>query len=268
MVKSWIYVAIACVTCFILGIMAGYLPGYYSGIQNQEDSLTQVSTIDAILNGLYDGVITYGDLEEYGDFGIGTFEGLDGEMIAVNGNFYQIKADGVAYPVDDDMTASFACVIFFDADRELPVWEGMNYTQFQDYLEGAIKEQNIFHAVKMEGTFSYVKTRSVPGQEKPYPPLVEVTANQPTFEFHDIEGTIVGFYCPDYVEGLNVPGYHLHFITEDRTAGGHVLEFVIKDAKLSIDYTSELHIILPDTEEFNSLDLTKSKKEELEEAEK
>jgi acetolactate decarboxylase len=101
----------------------------------------------------------------------------------------------------------------------------MNYTQFQDYLEGAIKEQNIFHAVKMEGTFSYVKTRSVPGQEKPYPPLVEVTANQPTFEFHDIEGTIAGFYCPDYVEGLNVPGYHLHFITEDRTAGGHVLGF-------------------------------------------
>jgi len=230
--------------------------------------LTQVSTIDAILNGLYDGVITYGDLKEYGDFGIGTFEGLDGEMVAVDGDFYQIKADGVAYPVDDDMTAPFACVLFFDADCGLPVWEGMNYTQFQDYLEGSIKEKNIFHAVKMEGTFGYVKTRSVPGQEKPYPPLVEVTANQPTFEFHDIKGTIVGFYCPDYVEGLNVPGYHLHFITEDRTAGGHVLEFDINDAELSVDYTSELHIILPNTEEFNSLDLTKSKKEELEEAEK
>lgn len=248
--------------------MAGYLPGYYSGIQNQGDSLTQVSTIDAILNGLYDGVITYGDLKEYGDFGIGTFEGLDGEMVAVDGKFYQIKADGVAYPVTDDITAPFACVIFFDVDCELTVWEGMNYTQVRDYLDESIQEKNIFHAVKMEGTFSYVKTRSVPGQEKPYPPLVEVTANQPTFEFHEIEGTIVGFYCPDYVEGLNVPGYHLHFITEDRTAGGHVLEFNIKDAELSVDYTSDLHIILPNTEEFNSLDLTEGRKEELEEAEK
>ena len=168
----------------------------------------------------------------------------------------------------DHWATPFACVIFFDADREIPVWDGMNYTRFRDYLEGSIQEKNIFHAIKMEGTFSYVKTRSVPGQEKPYPPLIEVTANQPTFEFHDIEGTIVGFYCPDYVEGLNVPGYHLHFITADRKAGGHVLEFIIKDAKLSIDYTSELHMILPDTEEFNSLDLTKSRKEELEEAEK
>ena len=262
------YFVIACIICFTVGILAGYLPGYYSDIQNQADILTQVSTIDAILGGLYDGVVTYGELKQYGDFGIGTFEGLDGEMVALGGNFYQIKADGVAYPVDDDMTAPFACVIFFDADREIPVWEGLNYTQFQDYLSDAIQEKNIFHAVKIEGTFGYVKTRSVPGQEKPYPPLVEVTANQPIFEFHDVKGTMVGFYCPEYVEGLNVPGYHLHFITEDRKAGGHVLEFSIKDAELSVDYTSELHMILPDTEEFNSLDLAKSRKEELEKAEK
>jgi len=166
------------------------------------------------------------------------------------------------------MTAPFACVLFFDRDQELPVWDGMNYTEFRDYMGGSVREKNIFHAVRMDGTFEYVKTRSVPGQEKPYPPLVEVTANQPTFEFTDVNGTIVGFYCPDYVEGLNVPGYHLHFITEDRTGGGHVLEFIVRDALLSIDHTSELHIILPNTDEFNRLDLTESKKEELEEAEK
>jgi acetolactate decarboxylase len=247
--------------------MVGYAPGHYSE-QSPADSVTQVSTIDAILNGLYDGVISYGDLKEYGDFGIGTFEGLDGEMVALNGNFYQIKADGVAYPVTNDMTAPFACVLSFDADRELPIREGLNSTQLQTYLDDSIQERNIFHAVKIEGTFDYVKTRSVPGQEKPYPPLVEVTAHQPTFEFRDVRGTIVGFYCPDYVDGLNVPGYHLHFITEDRTAGGHVLEFTIKDAKLSVDYTSDFRMILPNTEDFNSLDLTRERKEELEEAEK
>jgi acetolactate decarboxylase len=266
--KSRIPLVIACLICITAGVLAGYLPGYYSNTQNQGDVLTQVSTIDAILNGLYGGVITYGELKDYGDFGIGTFEGLDGEMVALNGEFYQIKADGVAYPVNDAMATPFACVIFFDADQEIPVRDGMNYTQVQDYLESSIHEKNIFHAVKLEGTFSYIKTRSVPGQQKPYPPLVEVTANQPIFEFNDVEGTIVGFCSPEYVEGLNVPGYHLHFITQDRKAGGHVLEFVVKDAKLTVDYTSELYIILPNTEEFNSLDLTKSRKEELEEAEK
>jgi acetolactate decarboxylase len=266
--KTKIYFVIACIISLTAGVLAGYLPGYYSGIQNQGDILTQVSTIDAILNGLYEGVITYGELKDYGDFGIGTFAGLDGEMVALDGEFYQIKTDGIAYPVNNAMTSPFACVIFFDADRGMPVCEGMNYTQFRDYLKGSITEKNIFHAVKIEGSFSYVKTRSVPGQEKPYPPLVEVTANQPTFEFQDIKGTIVGFWSPEYVEGLNVPGYHLHFITADRKAGGHVLEFVVKDAKLTVDYTSELHLILPNTEAFNSLDLTKSKKEELEEAEK
>lgn len=266
--KPRIPLVIACVICLTVGVLAGSLPGYYFNTQNQNDVLTQVSTIDAILNGLYDGVITYGELKDYGDFGIGTFAGLDGEMVALDGEFYQIKADGIAYPVNDDMTTPFACVIFFDADREMPVREGMNYTQFREYLEGSINEKNIFHAVKIEGSFRYVKTRSVPGQEKPYPPLVEVTANQPTFEFNDVKGTIVGFCSPEYLEGLNVPGYHLHFITEDRTAGGHVLEFVVKDAKLTVDYTSELHIILPNTEEFNRLDLTMSRKGELEGAEK
>lgn len=266
--KQKLYVVIACIVCLTAGIFAGYLPGYYSHQNMVDDTLTQVSTIDAILNGLYEGVITYGELKDYGDFGIGTFAGLDGEMVALGGEFYQIKADGIAYPVNDDMTTPFACVIFFDADREMPVREGMNYTQFREYLEGSINEKNIFHAVKLEGSFSYVKTRSVPGQEKPYPPLVEVTANQPTFEFNDVKGTIVGFCSPEYVEGLNVPGYHLHFITADRKAGGHVLEFIVKDAKLTVDYTSELHIILPNTEEFNRLDLTMSRKGELEEAEK
>ncbi|HUV03330.1 MAG TPA: acetolactate decarboxylase [Desulfobacteria bacterium] len=186
-------IGIACVACLLIGAAAGYLPGYYSD-QSQDDSLTQVSTIDALLNGLYDGVTPWGELKEYGDFGIGTFDGLDGEMIVEKGVCYQVKVDGVAYPVTDTMTVPFAAVTFFDVDRELPVSDGMNYTQLQDYLGSSIEERNIFYAVRIDGTFDYVKTRSLPGQEKPYPPLVEVTANQSTFDFHDVRGTIVGFY--------------------------------------------------------------------------
>ena len=128
---------------------------------------------------------------------------------------------------------------------------------------------NIFYAIKIEGTFSYIKTRSVPAQEKPYPPLVEVTQNQPIFEFNDVEGTIVGFRCPAYVAGINVPGYHLHFLTKSKDSGGHVLEFEIVEAVASIDYTSEFLMILPgDDSDFYEVDLTQDKQKELEKVEK
>jgi acetolactate decarboxylase len=136
-------------------------------------------------------------------------------------------------------------------------------------MDGLLPTENIFYAIKIEGTFTYVKTRSVPGQEKPYPPLVEVTANQTTFDFTDVKGTIIGFLCPDYVSGVNVAGYHLHFLTDDRDAGGHVLEFTVKQASVSFDATPEFLMILPDeSSDFYDLDLSQDQQEELEEAEK
>ena len=128
---------------------------------------------------------------------------------------------------------------------------------------------NIFYAIKIEGSFDYMKTRSVPRQEKPYPPLVEVTKNQPVFEFNDVEGTIVGFRCPAYVQEINVPGDHLHFVTDGRDGGGHVLEFKVEEATVSVDYTSAFLMILPgEDSDFYAIDLTQGGSEELEEAEK
>ena len=235
----------------------------------QRETLVQISTIDALLNGVYDGVMTMGTLEEYGDFGIGTFESLDGEMVGFDSNFYQVKADGIAYAVSDSMKTPFACVTFFDEDREEKVPEHLSYPQLQEFLDALLPTGNIFYAIKIEGTFSYMKTRSVPGQQKPYPPLVEVTKNQPVFEFNDIQGTIAGFRCPTYVDGVNVPGYHLHFLTGSKDAGGHILEFETKEAVASIDYTSEFLMILPDKDSaFYGIDLNQDKQGELEEVEK
>ncbi len=234
-----------------------------------EETLAQVSTIDAILGGVYDGVISYGELRGYGDFGIGTFSGLDGEMLAFDGDYYQIKADGVAYPVADTLKTPFAAVTFFDVDivGEVPV--GSDWAGFQKYLDGILPTENTFYAVRVEGIFSYMKTRSVPAQEKPYPLLTEVTKNQPVFEFKDVTGTMVGFRCPPYAAGINVPGYHLHFLTEDRDAGGHVLEFTVQSATVSVDNTRDFLMILPEADsDFYGIDLTPDKQEELEEAEK
>ena len=207
-------------------------------------------------------------MKKYGGFGIGTFEGLDGEMVGINGDFYQVKADGISYPVPDSMETPFACVTFFDTDLEEKLPESITYEQLQEFLDGILPTSNIFYAIKIEGTFRYMKTRSVPGQEKPYPPLIEVAKNQSVFEFDDVEGTIVGFRCPSYASGINVPGYHLHFLTEDKDAGGHVLEFRVGEAVAFIDYTSEFLMILPGNEDFYRIDLTQSKQEELETIEK
>ena len=262
----------------LLCLLSIYLTGCSFDIFNSEpaenseikrETLVQVSTIDAVLNGVYDGVINYKQLKEYGDFGIGTFEGLDGEMVAFDGKYYQVKADGVAYPVLNSMETPFACVTFFDADYEETLPEGINYEGLQKFMDASLPTLNKFYAIKIEGIFSYMKTRSVPGQKKPYPPLVEVTKNQPIFEFDNVYGTIVGFRCPAYAAGINVTGYHLHFLTGNRYAGGHVLEFTVKQAVASTDSTSNFLLILPDEEnDFYKIDLSQDKQEELEKAEK
>ena len=252
---------------YTLGAQKDNLFSTFNSSEYQE-TLTQVSTIGALLNGVYDGGISFGDLKRYGDFGIGTFNGLDGEMVALDGEFYQIKSDGCAYKVKDSMKTPFANVTFFDDDRDVKLDEGMNYEDIRELIDDMIPTKNIFYAVKIDGTFSYVKTRSVPKQAKPYPPLVEVTKNQPIFEFNDVEGTIVGFRSPLYVGGMNVPGYHLHFITGDRRAGGHLLEVKVKDATAKLDYTSDLFMVLPSEDDFYRVDLSNIKEEEVGKVEK
>jgi len=140
--------------------------------------------------------------------------------------------------------------------------------QFPDYLESKFPTKNIIYAIKIKGNFDYIKTRSVPGQNKPYPKLVEVTKNQSTFEFHKANGTIIGFWLPVYMNGINVPGYHFHFITDDRTAGGHVLEYIIGNSSIEIDYTSDFLLELPETEDFYKVNLEEDKQAELEKVEK
>ena len=222
-----------------------------------------------MLKGVYDGDITFQELKQHGDFGLGTVNALDGEMIGLEGKFYQIRTDGISYPINNSMKTPFAVMTFFEPDKSVWLDEAINnYEQLRGYLDNLLPTKNIFYAIKIEGVFEYIKTRSVPKQNKPYPPLVEVVKNQSTFEFHNTEGTMVGFWCPAYVEGVNVPGYHLHFITEDRKAGGHLLECRMQNVTIEIDYTSDFYMVLSQSGGFYEVDLTKGKQKELEKVEK
>ncbi|TFG93679.1 MAG: acetolactate decarboxylase [Syntrophobacterales bacterium] len=253
--------AVSIVICFFLFFLSFPAPA--------QDTVMQISTIDALVAGLYDGTMSCDRLLQYGDLGIGTFDRLEGEMLVLDGTVYQVKADGTVHTPDGKMTTPFAAVCRFGADDTITLKKGMSFSELEEMLDASISNKNLFYAIKMTGTFSYMKTRSVPAQDKPYPPLAEVTKKQSVFEMKNISGTIVGFRCPTYVKGINVPGYHLHFISDDRSRGGHILGLETDTGNCAIDRCNQFFMVLPtEGEAFQKVDLSKDRTRDLYQIEK
>jgi acetolactate decarboxylase len=251
--------------CILIGLMLGFSGWGCKTMQRRQNSdiLFQTSTIDALLVGVYDGEMTFEEIRQHGDFGVGTFNGLDGEMVALDGDFFQVKFDGTVHPVSDTMKTPFSVVTFFESDHHATINGSVRYEQLKQLIDSQIPTENVFYAVKIDGDFKYVKTRSVPKQRQPYPPLVDVVKRQALFEFHNVRGTVVGVRTPAYAKGISVPGYHLHFITEDKTAGGHVLECQTENVEIELDYSSGFFMVLPAVSGFGEANLTINRNEEL-----
>lgn len=233
------------------------------------DTVYQTSTIDALLAGLYDGDVGLEELGLHGNFGIGTYNGLDGEMILYDDEFYQVRADGKVYRPDPRTDTPFATVCAFEDELSFELQPGSDYKSVERQIDMQSPNQNIFNAIMIEGEFDFVKTRSVPRQRRPYPPLKEVAQHQPQFMLEDVEGVIVGFRSPPFVKGLNVPGYHLHFLSADRTAGGHILDFKLRRATCRLDRINKLQLELPlDSIEFGKTDLSRDRSADLHKVEK
>lgn len=222
------------------------------------ETLYQVSTIDALMQGVYGGILPFGELKKHGDFGIGTFDALDGEMVAVGNKYYQVRSDGIAYPVADTMTTPFATVTFFEPDIHITTDLRMNYSRFSSFISDRLPSRNMIYAIQIEGTFPAMKVRSVPRQAPPYLPLTAAVANQTVFAYSGVKGTVIGFFMPQFFSGLNVPGYHLHFISDDSKSGGHILDFTVaEDTTAEFDITPSFEMSLPTTGAFTGADLTK-----------
>lgn len=228
--------------------------------------LVQVSVIDALLQGMYDGFYPVGNLKQFGSFGIGTFHALNGEMVVFNDTVFQVISTGEVLVPDDDVLTPFAAMTQFEADTSYFLNQ-ISFDSLKNGFDNWFPTANIFYAVKIKGNFSYIKTRSVPGQSKPYPPLTDVTKNQPEFEFINETGDIMGFYCPGYASGINVTGLHLHFLNANRTGGGHVLNFTIESGTMELCYLLDYRLILPNSSDFYGGDFTVDRSKELEGAE-
>ncbi|UCC57951.1 MAG: acetolactate decarboxylase [Candidatus Bathyarchaeum sp.] len=217
-----------------------------SNITEDREIVFQVGAFKPFAQGDFDGKTTYAKLAKHGDFGIGTLDGLDGEMVGSNGVFYQIPIDGKPRQINSFEETPFAIVTFFEADQTLPVSDSMNYSELKDYIDEFISPENAIYAIKIHGVYDYVKTRSVPMQIEPYTTLTEVIENQVIFTLNNVTGTIAGFCFPSYMNEINVAGYHFHFITDDEISGGHLLDCIVRDAIIEIDYTYDYELALPE----------------------
>ncbi|HUU74522.1 MAG TPA: acetolactate decarboxylase [Methanoregulaceae archaeon] len=264
--REWLLI-LAGIGLVMLGVALGWTAAY-SGEADDRDTLFQVSTIEALLVGGYDGVYIFDELSGHGDFGIGTFDGLDGEMIAVDGIYYQVKADGKVYPVNGSMATPFATVTYFDPDLEFRIENAGNFSEFNTIATSMIPSRTMLYAVRIDGRIPYVKARAIPRQQHPYPLLVDAAKEQSIFLINNTNGTIVGFYTPSSFQGLNVPGFHLHYIDSLRSVGGHILDFSLENATMVLDATPEFALLLPHQENTQEIVTTRNLTKDLESVEK
>jgi acetolactate decarboxylase len=208
--------------------------------------LFQASTIGALLDGAFEGDLSFGELAGHGDLGLGTVNHLDGEMIAIDGDFFRADVDGNVTRVGAEERTPFAVVTSFEptVEEQLPGVE-LSHRELLERLDALLPNGASSCAIRLDGRFDAVRARSVPRQEPPYRPLTEVVAGQHVFELGDVEGTMLGFRFPAYAEGIEVAGYHLHFISADRSRGGHVLDSRSRGLRARLDPSNDLHVELP-----------------------
>lgn len=220
------------------------------------DLIYQVSTLPALSAGVFDGDVSISELTRYGDFGLGTFNGVDGEMIVLDGDTYQVRADGVARIAEASTRTPFALVTPFGADITAATDTPMTCEKLKAFVDTLLPSENAFYALKVEGRFQSLEVRSEARQQPPYTTLSEVLADQVVFDLGQTSGTMVGFWFPEYAEGVNLPGYHFHFISEDRSRGGHVLDCRVQQADITIDVSDQLTVDLPEDSAFLEADLS------------
>lgn len=236
----------------------------------ERESLAQVALLQSLAQGYLGGTITVGELRSWGDTGIGTFEGVNGEMIVLEGRVYQALGDGRVVVADDSVIVPYATVTFFDDDIAVPLRDVADKDALEKALNEAVRAhgENSFYMVTLHAEFPYILFRSEYGSKEPYPTLLEALKGKQTeFTERGIKGTLVGLYCPSYMGGLNSIGWHFHFLSDDRKQGGHILELSLKEGVAHLDKTDRFTMILHDDPKFHEMNLAKDMAEEIRSAE-
>ncbi len=239
---------------------------------DKENKMFQVSTLQALALGYSRSVITVAELLEEGDTGLGTYEDVNGEMIVLDGHCYRAKQDGSVIEVEPDAGVPFSAVAKLRGEREFPLENMKDIQSIRTELTRKIEERfglNSMHVIRIDGLFEKVDARSEAPYRSHHVTLKTVLdSNQTAFVFENIRGSLVGVYFPDHMDGINMPGWHLHFLSDDRTKGGHVFDVSIKEGTVRLDKINRVEIYLPKDAAFDTYSLKNVSEEEINKVEK
>jgi len=225
-------------------------------------TLFQVSISGALVAGVYDGEVSVKSILQHGDFGLGTFANLDGEMVVLDGRVYQVHGTGSVLEAGPDAGAPFAVVTRFSPQTDVETEPVASFKDLEDRCDGFRNSGNIFYAVRLDGHFRQVRTRAV-NPPQPGTRLVDAAKSQSEFIFTDIDGTLVGLWSPGFSSAFSISGYHFHFLSSDRQHGGHLLDVEAGPLRLKVEALTDFHLALPESEAFLKADLSKNTAEEL-----
>lgn len=232
-----------------------------------QNKVYQVSTLQALALGYSRAVINVEELLKEGDTGLGTFEDVNGEMIVMEGRCFRADQNGDVTVVSPDTGVPFAAVAKLYGEQQFKLGNVPDITSVRNELTRKIEERfglNSMHVVRIDGLFEKVDARSEAPYRSHHITLKEILGkNQKAFLFENIRGSLVGVYFPDYMDGINMPGWHLHFLSEDRSKGGHVFDVSVLEGVAKVDKISNIYINLPKEAAFDTYSLKQDLQDEI-----
>jgi acetolactate decarboxylase len=242
---------------------------YNSHTDTTHNHLFTVGIGAGLIGGLYDGYYPYKSLKQHGNFGLGAPDKLDGELVIFNGKAYQTQHTGKTFVVEDKQLTSFAMVNFFKADKKFTPGYAMNKTELFHYLDSILTNVNGLYAIHINGQFSYIKTRAFPPvKEHDHTPLAAMLPLQHFFEFNNAQGDLIGYRLPSFMDNTNISGYHFHFLSTQKTAGGHIIDLKAENITIEIDQLNSYEIQVPATSDFEQFDFKKTKGDDIKSVER
>jgi acetolactate decarboxylase len=222
-----------------------------------------------LIGGLYDGTYPYRKLKQHGNFGLGAPDKLDGELVIFQGKIYQTRHTGKTFMVDDRQLTPFAMVNYFRADKKITISHTLDKKSLFLLLDSILPNVNGLYAIHISGKFSYIKTRAFPPvKAHDHTPLASMLSLQHFFEFNNVNGDLIGYRLPSFMDNTNISGYHFHFLSEHKDAGGHIIDLKADNITIEIDQLDSYTIQVPSNSDFEQFDFKKNRDEDIKSVER
>lgn len=215
-----------------------------------ENTIEQYGFPLALVNQIYTGDMTPIDMLKKGQFGLGTADNLDGELVALDGVVYKIELDGSLIKAPADLSAPYMTMFKFNPSKHIVLKEVNSLAELGEKLTAQMTSKNSFYAYKITGTFSHLKMASAEKVENDSVPLMEYLKTRVMYTKENIKGTLVGLYTPEYLGNISIPGMHFHFVSSDKKLGGHLEGISFEQVNVDIEEINKINLTLPQVAKF------------------